>query len=228
MNQNQNISIEAILAYWWTLIPILSIVFFKPILRVVLGMVLVPEDKIGLVTKKFVLVGSNRGLPDGRILATKGEAGIQARALPPGIYWMMFPWQYSVTMSPFTVIPQGKVGLILANDGHELPVGHILGTKVECDNFQDAVMFLERGGQKGRQTQVLPSGTYRINTLAYTITLHDITIIRERRKPRSSTHRHARRKLLYQSLGDPDRRDSDDGRAHRLCRSRDFLHRRRR
>jgi uncharacterized membrane protein YqiK len=118
-------------------------------------------------------------LPDGRILATRGEAGIQARALAPGLYWMMWPWQYAVVMQPFTVVPPGKVGLVLANDGYELPTGNILARKVECDNFQDATMFLERGGQKGRQTHVLTSGTYRINTLAFTITQTDITIIKE-------------------------------------------------
>lgn len=175
----QIVSVETLLGFWWVLIPLVLIVFFKPILRLVLGMVIVPEDKIGLVTKKFVLVGSNRVLPDGRILATKGEAGLQAKALPPGLYWMMWPWQYSVTMQAFTVIPQGMIGLVLANDGHPLPTGHILATKVECDNFQDATMFLENGGQKGRQTKILPAGTYRLNTFAFTITLHEITIIRE-------------------------------------------------
>jgi len=175
----QTFSVDTLVGFWWVLIPILLIVFFKPILRLVLGMVIVPEDRIGLVTKKFVLVGGNRSLPDGRILATRGEAGIQARALAPGLYWMMWPWQYAVVMQPFTVVPPGKVGLVLANDGYELPTGNILARKVECDNFQDATMFLERGGQKGRQTHVLTSGTYRINTLAFTITQTDITIIKE-------------------------------------------------
>ena len=84
----QTFSVDTLVGFWWVLIPILLIVFFKPILRLVLGMVIVPEDRIGLVTKKFVLVGGNRSLPDGRILATRGEAGIQARALAPGLYWI--------------------------------------------------------------------------------------------------------------------------------------------
>ncbi len=179
MRLAQSVAPDDMLRFWWVLIPILCVIFFKPILRLFLGMVIVPEDKIGLVTKKFVLLGSHKELPDGRILATKGEAGIQARALPPGLYWMMWPWQYSVTMQPFTVIPEGKVGLVLSNDGHELPTGHILGRAVECDHFQDAVMFLDRGGQKGRQTRLLTAGTYRINTLAFSVALVDITIIKE-------------------------------------------------
>lgn len=174
-----NNSADIALRFGWVLIPIVGIVFFKPILRLFLGMVIVPENKIGLVTKKFVLMGGNRKLPDGRILATNGEAGIQASTLAPGLYWMMWPWQYSVAMEGFTVIPQGKVGLILANDGYELPTGNILARKVECDNFQDASTFLSRRGQKGRQTHILTSGTYRINTLAFTITMADMTIIHE-------------------------------------------------
>jgi uncharacterized membrane protein YqiK len=165
--------------YWWVIFPVIFIAAFKPILRVLFGMVIVPEDRIGLVTKKFVLVGSRRSLPDGRILATNGEAGIQAKALAPGLYWLMWPWQYSVQMHPFTVIPPGKIGLVLANDGATLPTGNILARSVECDNFQDATAFLEQGGQKGRQAQVLTSGTYRINKYAFSVIEADITIIRE-------------------------------------------------
>jgi uncharacterized membrane protein YqiK len=166
-------------AWFWLLIPLLCIVFFKPILRLFLGMVIVPEDKIGLVTKKFVLIGAHKELPDGRILATLGEAGIQADTLAPGLYWGMWPWQYSVTMDPFTIVPEGKIGIVVANDGHPLPTGHLLGRKVESDNFQNAKAFLENGGQKGRQTRILTSGTYRINKLAFAISIADTTMINE-------------------------------------------------
>jgi len=157
----------------------LCLVFIKPILRLLFGMVIVPENRIGVVTKKWVLVGTHRSLPDGRILATKGEAGIQARALAPGLYWGMWPWQYTVNMQPFTVVPEGKIGLVLANDGRELHTGDILARKTECDNFQDTVAFLENGGQKGRQTHILTPGTYRINPLAFQVTMVDLTIIHE-------------------------------------------------
>ncbi|WP_242695912.1 SPFH domain-containing protein [Desertivirga brevis] len=168
-----------VLAYGWLLILVLCIVFYKPILRFFFGMVIVPEDRIGLVTKKFVLYGPNKELPDGRIIATKGEAGFQARTLAPGLYWNMWPWQYGVELQPFTVIPHGKVGLILSKDGAEIPTGNILGRRVECDNFQDAGAFLANGGQKGRQTSIITAGTYRINTFAFDISIIDMTIIRE-------------------------------------------------
>ena len=82
--------------YWWVIVLLISLLFYKFILRVFFGMVIVPENRIGLVTKKFVLFGSNRALPDGRIIATKGEAGFQAKTLAPGLYWGMWPWQYGV------------------------------------------------------------------------------------------------------------------------------------
>ncbi|GAO41363.1 SPFH domain-containing protein [Flavihumibacter petaseus] len=165
--------------YWWIALVLSFVLFYKFILRVFFGMVIVPENRIGLVTKKFVLVGTNRALPDGRIIATKGEAGFQAQTLAPGLYWGMWPWQYGVDMQPFVVIPEGKVGLVLANDGVQLPTGNILGRAVDCDNFQDTEKFLVNNGQKGRQTALITAGTYRINTYAFTITIADMTIIRE-------------------------------------------------
>lgn len=165
--------------YWWLLVLLLSIIFYKFILRVFFGMVIVPENKIGLVTKKFVLFGADKSLPDGRIIATKGEAGFQAKTLAPGLYWGMFPWQYGVDMQGFTVIPEGKIGLVLSNDGAEIPTGAILARKVDSDNFQDAEKFLNNGGQKGRQTAYITAGTYRINTYAFTITIADMVIIHE-------------------------------------------------
>jgi uncharacterized membrane protein YqiK len=166
-------------SYWWLLVVLLSLIFYKFVLRVFFGMVIVPEDRIGLVTKKFVLFGAHRELPDGRIIATKGEAGYQAKTLAPGLYWFMWPWQYGVTMSPFTVIPEGKIGLVLANDGAEIPTGNILGRRVDCDNFQDTEKFLANNGQKGRQTAVMTAGTYRINNYAFTVTIAETTIIHE-------------------------------------------------
>jgi uncharacterized membrane protein YqiK len=165
--------------YAWILVIILGIIFYKFILRVFFGMVIVPENKIGLVTKKFVLFGANKSLPDGRIIATKGEAGFQAKALAPGLYWGMWPWQYGVDMQNFTIIPEGKIGLILSNDGAEIPTGAILGRKIDSDNFQDTEKFLINGGQKGRQTAYITAGTYRINTFAFTITIADMVIIHE-------------------------------------------------
>jgi uncharacterized membrane protein YqiK len=168
-----------ILNYWWVIVVLLCAVLNKFILRFFFGMVVVPEDKIGLITKKFVLYGADKELPDGRIIALKGEAGFQGKTLAPGLYFGMWFWQYSVTMEGFTVIPEGKIGLVMAKDGSEIPTGNILGQRVDSDNFQDAVKFLENGGQRGRQTAYITSGSYRINTLLFQISVTDMIRIQE-------------------------------------------------
>ncbi len=170
-----------ILNFWWLFLLIAAIASYKLILRFLFGMVIVPEDKIGLVTKKFVLFGDEKALPDGRIIATKGEAGFQAKTLAPGLYFGKWFWQYGVTMEHFTIIPEGQIGLIMAKDGSEIPTGNILARSVECDNFQDAEKFLVNGGQRGRQTDYITAGSYRINTQLFQVTTTEMIRIQESR-----------------------------------------------
>jgi uncharacterized membrane protein YqiK len=168
---------EYAIKYWWIIIPVLLLVFYKLIFRL-FGIIIIPEDKIGLVTKKFVLIGKSE-LPPGRIIAVEGEAGFQAQTLAPGIYFWKWIWQYEITQQALTVIPQGKIGLMVAKDGAELQTGHILARKVECDGFQDTVTFLTKGGQKGRQSAYITAGTYRINTFLFEIFTVDMFTINE-------------------------------------------------
>lgn len=170
---------ENLINYWWVIVLLFCLILYKYILRFLFGMVIVPEDRIGLVTKKFVLFGGNKELPDGRILATKGEAGFQSQTLAPGLYFGKWFWQYSIGMERFTIIPEGKIGLVLAKDGAEIPTGNILGQHVDCDNFQDAEKFLNQGGQRGRQTTYITAGSYRINTLLFQVSVADMVRIQE-------------------------------------------------
>jgi len=142
-------------------------------------MVMVPEDKIGLVTKKFVLINPT-SLADGRIIASDGEAGMQIDTLAPGdLKWGYWIWQYTVDMQDFVTIPKGKIGLISAKDGAQMPAGQILARGVECDNFMDPRLFFKNGGQKGKQVKYLNTGVYRINTLLFDVSVTDITVIGE-------------------------------------------------
>eukprot|EP01030_Chromulinospumella_sphaerica_P018094 gene18094-17943_t len=84
-------------------------------------------------------------------------------------------------MSAFSIVPEGKIGLLLARDGAEIPTGRILARKVPCDNFQDAKMFLENGGQRGRQTAYITAGSYRINPFLFEVTIADQHVITENR-----------------------------------------------
>jgi uncharacterized membrane protein YqiK len=159
-------------------IPVLCLIFYKFFFRL-LGIIIIPEDKIGLVTKKFVLFGDKKSLPEGRIIATEGEAGYQAKPLAPGIYFWYWIWQYDITLQALTIIPTGQIGLILAKDGKELETGSILARKIECDGFQDTESFLKNGGRKGRQTAIITAGSYRINTFLFEVVITDITEIHE-------------------------------------------------
>lgn len=170
--------LQFLISYWWIIALVLCIVLYKLIFRI-LGIIIIPEDKIGLVTKKFVLFGANKELPPGRIIAVNGEAGFQAETLAPGIYFWYWIWQFEITMQPFTIIPEGKIGLLVAKDGKELETGHILARKVECESYQNASAFIKNGGRKGRQSAILTAGTYRINTLLFDVLLYGMTAINE-------------------------------------------------
>jgi uncharacterized membrane protein YqiK len=157
---------------------LILMLFYRPLFQM-LGIVMVPEDRIGLVTKKFVLIGKNKQIPSGRIIAINGEAGFQAQTLAPGIYFWKWIWQYDVRLQPFMVIPDGAIGLVMSKDGAELRPGAVLARRVECSMFQDAEIFLRNGGQKGRQAAYLTPGTYRVNTFLFDVSLAKMTQIQD-------------------------------------------------
>ena len=158
--------------YWWIVPIVASLIMYKLVFRL-FGVIIVPESQIGLVTKKFVLFGKEKSLPDGRIIATKGEAGFQAKTLAPGLYFGFWPWQFEIKLVDFTIIPQGKIGLVASKDGMVPSNGAILGRNVDSDNFQDAEKFLTNNGQKGRQATILVAGSYRINRHLFDVSVCD-------------------------------------------------------
>ncbi len=123
-----------------------------------LGTWVIHEGESGLVIRRF-----GRPLPPGRLIARAGEAGYQARMLPPGWHYGLWRWQFKVERVPLVIVPPGEVALVVAKDGANLPMERILGREVDCDNFQDAEAFLRNGGERGRQSGFLTAGHYRIN-----------------------------------------------------------------
>ena len=124
----------------------------------------VGEDQIGVVTKNIGFTS----LPPGKIIATAGEKGPQARILPPGWHPWYWPFIYEIDMQPMTKIPAGSVGLLNAKDGQSLPRETFYAPEwsedKEGDMAEDAEYFLGEGaGNKGPQTSVLKPGSYRIN-----------------------------------------------------------------
>src|SRR6202171_2364212 len=93
-----------------------------------------------------------------------GVKGIQLRTLPPGL-WPIHPYLFRVSVSKTTVIPQGKVGAIIAADGASLDPGRLLARAADGHlSLQNAALFVASGGQRGPQVDILTPGTYRILT----------------------------------------------------------------
>jgi uncharacterized membrane protein YqiK len=159
-------------AYWWVIALVVILVGYKLVLRF-FGVVIIPEDSIGIVNKKFVIFGKNRTLPDGAIIAMNGEAGLQADSLAPGLHFWLWPWQYVVLRQKFITVEEGRVGIVEARDGHPLSGGRVLARMVESGSFQNARAFLMNGGERGPQIPVIPPGTYRINTSLFSVCMED-------------------------------------------------------
>jgi uncharacterized membrane protein YqiK len=155
-------------SYWWILVLILTVLLQRQILRL-FGVVLIPQSSVGIVDKRYALVGRNRTLAEGQIVALDGEAGIQADTLAPGLHFFLWPWQYRIKLQDFLVVPQDCIGVVEARGGIPLTEGRVLGKRVECKAFQDARAFLVGGGQRGPQITIIPPGTYRINTSVFSV-----------------------------------------------------------
>jgi uncharacterized membrane protein YqiK len=132
------------------------------------GVVVISDNQVGIVTKKWVLVGKYKTLPDGSLIALNGEAGIQADTLAPGLHFGYWIFQYSIEKVPFMTIPTGHIGVVEARDGFALS-GRVLAKTIDCNSYQDARKFLANGGQRGPQISIIPPGTYRINTRLFDV-----------------------------------------------------------
>ena len=111
--------VDQLQAHVWIWVAVLAVIVllvgWKLVMRL-FGIVIIPDDSIGLITKKFVLFGSHRELPAGKIIALKGEAGLQADTLAPGLKFGYWPWQYSVDIKPFLTVPNGQIAIVESCD----------------------------------------------------------------------------------------------------------------
>jgi len=160
-------------AYFPYLVAALIVIGVVVLSKFLLGWVLIREDQVGHIVKKF----SSKPLPPGRIVALEGEAGYQARTLAPGLHFWYWPWMFKVDKRPLVTIEPGKIGLVVAKDGNMLPADRILAKRVVCDNFQDAEGFLRNGGMKGKQVVVLTAGMYRINLVLFDVFKSEVTTV---------------------------------------------------
>ena len=147
----------------------------------------VPQGEIALV-----LAADGASIPPERILGKTvacgnfqnarefllqgGEKGRQLAILTAGTYRMnnaLFTVITSETAPEHDMLPaqlrlhrvdSEQVGIVTTLDGKPIEPGEIAGPMVkDHDNFQNAQAFLDHGGRRGLQEQVLLSGTWNIN-----------------------------------------------------------------
>jgi uncharacterized membrane protein YqiK len=156
---------------------ILGVVLFAFFAKTFIGWVFIGESENGIIINKWGL-GAKSRLPEGKIIATKGEAGIQAKMLEPGLHFFYWWWKYTIKRQPITEIEAGYIGVVESIDGVPIPSGAVLvGNVVECNMYQDAVAFLNGGGQKGFQRNVLTVGSYRINRELFDVDTKPMRVI---------------------------------------------------
>ena len=143
----------------------LSFVVFIVLLFILRGFCLIGPNQVGILTKNMF----GKKMPEGQIIARHGEIGVQARTLMPGLYWRL-PIIWSFTKVPVVTVDIASIGIVESIDGEPLPKGRVLADEVECNQFQDAEMFLANHGKKGPQVGILRPGTYRINSRLFNIT----------------------------------------------------------
>ncbi|HSI82460.1 MAG: SPFH domain-containing protein [Candidatus Methylacidiphilales bacterium] len=150
-------------------------------------MVRIPAGEIGLV-----LANAGTAIASERILARSvpcdnfqdaraflvggGEKGRQLAILTAGTYRIntaLFnvitgatAGQFGLTARDLRVYPveSDAVGIVTTLDGRPIEPGEIAGESVpEHDNFQNAQAFLQQGGRRGLQEQILLAGTWNLN-----------------------------------------------------------------
>lgn len=148
-----------------TVIIIVGVVAGLLIFLKLVGLRIIPNDKVGIVEKWW----SSKGSLNQQIIALNGEAGYQPDLLRGGIHFRT-PLIYKIHVVPLVTITQGKIAYVFARDGKALEATQTLGkTVVESNNFQDVRGFLLNGGQKGPQRGIIREGAYAFNLAQFVI-----------------------------------------------------------
>jgi len=152
-------------------------------------LIIVDQDQVGLVESIDGLplhpgqifarrVADHNSFQDGvAFLRNGGQKGPQVDILPPGKY-RINTYLFHVRLAPATTILPGSVGIVSARDGGPIPSGRLLAQKTTGhDSFQDGERFLQNGGQRGPQIDVLLPGRYRINADMFQVEVQGATAI---------------------------------------------------
>lgn len=121
-----------------------------------------------------------RRMPQGRVVATEGEVGIQADVLKPGLHFVWYPVERVVRKVPLVEIGADELGIIEAIDGEPMQTGSIFApdrAQNAHNNFQDPIAFIKQGGVKGIQLRTLPPGKWAIHPYLFNVSIAKATVI---------------------------------------------------
>jgi uncharacterized membrane protein YqiK len=144
-----------------------------------------------IVTRFLVNVGAQevaikerrylgRRMPQGRVVATEGEVGIQADVLKPGLHFVLYPIETVVRKVPLVEIGADELGIIEAIDGEPMQTGSIFApdrAQNAHNNFQDPIAFIKQGGVKGIQLRTLPPGKWAIHPFLFNVSIATATMV---------------------------------------------------
>lgn len=155
---------------------------------------IVPQGKVGIITSTDGapldpgrLLGkatqAHRNFQDAeQYISAGGQKGPQVEIITPGTYRILTqsipieggdeskPGLFYTRLFDAAVINENQIGLVEALDGSPLDPRDYVALPVEGhDNFQDGNEFINRGGQRGPQKDILLPGTYYINPLLFKV-----------------------------------------------------------
>jgi uncharacterized membrane protein YqiK len=136
----------------------------------------VGAKEVGIKERRYF----GRRMPQGRVVATDGEVGLQADVLKPGLHFVMYPVERVVQKVPLVEIGADELGVIEAVDGEPMPMGSIFApdrAQNAHNNFQDPIAFIKQGGVKGIQLRMLPPGKWAIHPYLFRVSIARTTVI---------------------------------------------------
>ena len=126
----------------------------------------VKEGYVGILFNK-----AGKDAPPGRFIVEKGVKGTERELLQPGLKFFLKTRAFiDIQQVPLQEVPEGKVGVLIAKDGRELPKGAVLA---EDDQINPDTGELIQMGQKGIRKTFLGPGNYQINTEYFNMQLYD-------------------------------------------------------
>ncbi|WP_077037191.1 SPFH domain-containing protein [Pelomonas sp. KK5] len=163
----------------WRINPLVFKVTPAPMTVVGAGMIGVVEARDGRPLAEGRVIGRQvacDSFQDARaFIEGGGERGPQMTIVPQGTY-RINPMLFKVELAEVTDVPEGRIGIVTTREGRPLATGEIAGPEVPGHNlFQDPQRFVDAGGNKGLQEQVLLSGRYFINPKFATVEMVEQT-----------------------------------------------------